>query len=45
MSDEPWKFFTYTGKTAVKELYVIVHKKIFSLYNTIKFWPFCTPPH
>ena len=27
----------------VKELDVIVHKKIFTLYNTIKFWLFCTP--
>ena len=55
MSDESWKFFGYTGLQnvwgnivffiSVKELDVIVHKKIFSLYNTIKFWPFCTPPH
>ena len=30
---------------SVKELDVIVHKKNFSLYNHIKFWPFCTPHH
>ena len=29
----------------VKELDVIVHKKIFSLYNHVKFWLFCIPPH
>ena len=29
----------------VKELDVIVHKKIFSLYNHVKSWIFCTPPH
>ena len=30
---------------SVKELDVIVHEKIFSLYNYVKFWPFCTPHH
>ena len=25
----------------VKELDVIVHEKLFSLYNPIKFWQFC----